>query len=89
MELLLVVHESYLDEIPLLLTLFEQMGSLPNVRIDPDTDLQSTFFETLDVSDRIWKQVVVKFEVAPLVGFHPKGIEVKGPQWNVSISKAI
>jgi hypothetical protein len=89
MELLLVVQESYLNEIPVLLSLFEQMGSLPNVRIDPDTDLQSPFFETLDVSDGIWKQVVVKFEVAPLVGLHPKGVEVKGSQWNVAISKAI
>lgn len=80
---------TYLDEVPVCLTFFEQRRRLAHVRINPNTDAQSAVLQPLHVAPGIGKHVRVELKVAPLVRFHPETIEVEDAQRDISVSETV
>ena len=73
------------DEIPLFVPFGEQPGFLPDVRIDPDADLQSAFVQSSQEPSRVWEVFRVKGEVAPFVRWHPETIKVEDVQRDIPL----
>lgn len=82
-------YVAYLYKVSFLLTLLEQRRSLCDVRIEPHTDFQATFFQTLQVCCGIRKVVLIELQVTPLVRLHPESIEMKDTQGNIAIPESV
>lgn len=80
---------SYLDEVPILLTLFEQGRCLANIRINPDANPQTPFLESFQVAGCIGEHVRVEVEVTPLVGLHPEAVKMEYAQRDISITETV
>jgi hypothetical protein len=84
-----LLSKTNLDEVPVFLSDLEERRGLPNVRIDPDTKLKPSILEALEVPSCVREHFRVEFKITPLVRLHPEAIEVKHPQWEISVFEAV
>ena len=63
----------------------KKSGFLPDVRVNPDADIQPFFLDSAEHSHGIGEHFVVPYKIAPVEAFHPEAVEMEGAQRNIAV----
>ena len=78
-----------LYQIAVLRAFLKERGSLGNIRIDPDTDLQSFVMVSLQHSFRIREYSLVPCKITPLEFLHPEAVKMKYAQGDIPVGHSL
>ena len=78
-----------LQQITILHTLTEEVRTLSDVRIDPDTDLQTLVMIPLQSAADIREALFVPLKIAPVECFHPETVKVEYGKRNIALQHTI